>query len=177
MTKNTLLVALAIAQSAVGGGAMAQDADGIDGERGKRPGHHRAIGAAGPIGGPFGRGFGDPAMMIERMAEHLELDDVQQQSIANIVASAKPEFEALREASGAHREAIHALDVTDPEYGIKLQDLSAVSGELATRLTLLTGRVRGEIAAVLTDDQRAALEARLSTFGERRRHPRPDRSD
>lgn len=65
-----------------------------------------------------------PALMTERMAERLELDETQRQSISNILEAAKPEFDALHEA----RE------------------------ELATR-------VRSEIDAVLTEEQRAELDS------------------
>lgn len=67
--------------------------------------------------------FAGPAVMTERMAERLGLDEAQRQSISNILEAAKPEFDALRAA----RE------------------------ELATR-------VRTEIDAVLTEEQRAELD-------------------
>ena len=72
---------------------------------------------AGANAGPGPRGDMPFApIAIERMAEHLDLDDLQRQEIENILLAAKPEFEALRE------------------------------------------RVRSEIDAVLTDEQRAKLE-------------------
>ena len=166
MTKQYIMIVVAGLFLAISGDTVAQTDSGLDSERGERASHRRMP----------GRGFGDPAMMIERMAEHLDLDDVQRQSIDNIMAAAKPEFEAVRNQSRENREAIRALDVSDPSYGASLQDLAARSGELAAELTLLTGRVRAEVAGVLTDEQRAALEDRLSRKGERRRHFSPDRA-
>ena len=64
--------------------AYAGDNDGRPG-----PGRH---------GGGPGFGIPDPGMMIGRMAEHLDLDDVQRESVKNIMEAAKPELEALREA-------------------------------------------------------------------------------
>ena len=90
--------------------------------------------------------------------------------------AAAPEFEAVRNRSRENREAIRALDVSDPGYGPSLQDLAARSGELAAELTLLTGRVRAEVAGVLTEEQLATLEDKLSRMGERRRHFNPDRA-
>lgn len=147
----------AMAAMAVSGEALAQEDGAAEHERDRRSEMHR---------GP-GRGAGgDPAMMIERLAKHLNLDDVQRQSVTNIVAASQPEFAALREATRENREAIRALDVDDPDYGAQLQNLSVRSGELAAELTLLTGRVRGEIAAILTDEQQQLLEDRMSRMGE-----------
>jgi len=166
MRKIYITMFAAVAAFAVSGDALAQEDGAAGHERDKRSGMHR---------GP-GRRFGDPAMMIERMAEHLELDDTQRQSMTNIVEASKPEFAALRDAARDNREAIKALDVADPAYGPELQNLSVRSGELAAELTLLTGRVRGEIVAILTDAQRQLLEERMSRFGEKRRHPGRDRA-
>jgi Spy/CpxP family protein refolding chaperone len=169
MTKSYLsvLATLALlAGASVAGDAFSQEDAGTSQERSKRSGEHRGS----------GRGFGDPAMMIERMADHLQLDDTQRQSIANIVAASKPEFTALREAARENREAIHGLDVDDPDYGSALQNLSVKSGELAAELTLLTGRLRGEIADVLTAEQRELLEDRMSRMGDRRRHSGRDQA-
>ena len=166
MTKFYITVMAALAVFAVSGDALARDDDRAGHDRGNLSGEHR---------GPR-RGFGDPAMMIERMAEHLELDDTQRQSITNIVDASKPEFAALRAAARDNREAIKALDVGDPAYGSELQNLSARSGELAAELTLLTGRIRGEIAAVLSDEQLQMLEERMSRFGDRHRQFGRDRA-
>jgi Spy/CpxP family protein refolding chaperone len=53
-----------------------------------------------------GPGFDRPVMITERMAERLELDETQRQSIQNIIEAAKPEFEALRDRVQAEVEAV-----------------------------------------------------------------------
>ena len=53
-----------------------------------------------------GHGFDRPMMITERMAERLELDETQRQSIQNIIEAAKPEFEALRDRVQAEVEAV-----------------------------------------------------------------------
>lgn len=166
MTKSYSTIIAVLAALAISGDGLAQESEERGHQRSKRSAEHR---------GP-GRGFRDPSMMIERMADHLGLDDAQRQSVANIVAASKPEFEALRDAARENRESIHSLDVDDPDYGSALQNLSARSGELAAELTLLTGRVRGEIASVLTPEQRQLLEDRMSQRGERRGPARRDRA-
>ena len=102
-----------------------------------------------------GPGFGLPhlAMMTERLAEHLGLDETQRDSVDNIMSAAKPEIESLRERARTNHEALRALSPGDPE----VQNIAISNGELATEATLLFARVRGEIDAVLTDEQRAQL--------------------
>ena len=116
--KQYLVIIAVSLMAAASGSAFAQSEEGHDKEGPERPGHRRMQ----------GRGFDDPMMMIERMSEHLALDEVQRQSIANIMDAAKPEFEVVRNESRENREAIRSLDVSDPDYGAKLQDLAAKSG-------------------------------------------------
>jgi len=85
-----------------------------------------------------GAGRAEPAVVSERMAERLGLDETQKSSIENILEAARPEFEALR---AAHEE--------------------------------LAERVRTEINAVLTEEQRAQLESRKERPGhDADRHPK-----
>ncbi len=103
-------------------------------------------------GGPDGA-FPGPGLMIEHMADHLDLDDTQRAQVQNIVEAARPEFEALREQLRANREALQSLATDDPAYATQLNDIAVSNGQLATEGTLLFTRVRNEIHAVLTDEQ------------------------
>ncbi len=114
-------------------------------------GHHR--GMFGP-----GTGFGGPGLMLEHMADHLDLDDAQRETVQNILEAARPEIEALREQFRANREALQSLDATDPAYSTELNNIALSNGQLATDGTLLFTRVRSEINAVLTDEQREKLD-------------------
>ncbi len=116
-----------------------------------------SVATAGP-GGFGGPGMAEPRLMLEHMADHLDLDDVQRASVENIIEAVRPEFEALREQRRANREAIEALDPTDPLYSTELNRVAVSNGELATQATLLMARVRSEVHAVLTDEQIAKLE-------------------
>ncbi len=107
----------------------------------------------GPRGG-FGPGFGGPEMMLENMADHLDLDDTQRATVQNILEAARPEFQALREQARANRQALRTLDAGDPA----VNDIAISNGELATQGTLLAHRVRSEVRAVLTDEQIEKLE-------------------
>ena len=115
--------------------------------------------------------FADPARMVEMMTRHLDLDDEQSQAVGNILGAASPEIEALRDRARASRQAVRELDVDDPDYGSHLQNLSTEIGALTSEATLLHGRLRADIYAVLTPEQRErAAEGRGAFFERFRRH-------
>lgn len=118
------------------------------------------------FGGP-GFGVPMPGMIMGRMADHLDLDDTQRESMKNIMEAAKPELQALREKLRANHDALKTLDPGDPE----VQNIAISNGELATEGTLLASRIRGEIDAVLTDEQKA----KLATAREDRKQRRKER--
>ena len=161
--KTYVILALSIAALAAGSGAVSAQSD-------------TAAEADRPAGGHHGRHghqrrSADPMRMVKRMTRRLDLDETQQQTISNIVEAAKPEFEVLRDRSRANRQAMRQLVTTDPDYSAKLSNLAAETGEVAAERTRLFGRVRSEINAELTDEQRAELESlaseRSGRFGRR----------
>jgi len=176
MIKNFLAATTAAMMcTAAGTCAFAQDSEGHEGKRHMRgPGHRMNHDE-----------FGDPARMLEMMTRHLELDEVQSQNISNILDAAKPEIDAMRERARATRKAMHELDVDDPDYGSNLQNLSTEIGALTAEATLLHGRVRADILAELTPEQRASAAERRGRMGWRsgrdghgRRHaPEADSSE
>ena len=111
----------------------------------------------GPPGFSGGGAFHDPDLMVERMADHLDLDATQRAQVQNILDAARPEFESLREQRRTNREALASLDAADPGYSTQLNDIAVSNGQLATDGTLLFSRVRSEIDAVLTAEQRDKL--------------------
>ena len=120
------------------------------------------------FGGP-GFGMPDPGMMIGRMADRLDLDDTQRESVKNIMEAAKPEMKALREQFRANHEALQALDAGDAE----VQNIATSNGQLATEGTLLFTRIRGEIHAVLTEEQLA----KAAEMKEERKEQRAERGE
>jgi Spy/CpxP family protein refolding chaperone len=110
--------------------------------------------------------------MVEHMSRLLELDDAQEQAIRNIVEDARPKANALRERAKANREAIHALNVSDTDYDVKLQSLAAENGEVVTQLTLLHGRVMAQVSGELTPEQQAKLSERRGKMQDGSRHRR-----
>lgn len=127
-------------------------------------GHHGMRGA-----------FGDSERMVEHMTRQLDLDDTQAQSVRNIVDAAAPEMTSLRERTRENHEQIRALDSNQADYDAALANLARTSGELATEATLLHGRLRAELNAVLTAEQQQKLAEKMSKHeraGNDRRHRR-----
>lgn len=145
--KSYLLPTLAVVLLAAGSGAVLAQSDG-DREFRDRGGRHHQGGW---------RGAGDPDRMLERMTRRLDLSDAQQQNIANHLEAVKPEFESLRERSRANRTALRELNTADADYAARLDTLAVEQGQLATERTMLMGRVRAQVAAELTDEQRAEM--------------------
>jgi Spy/CpxP family protein refolding chaperone len=143
-----LITALSIAIfAATSGGAIAAQAGDHEGHERK----HRFHRAAGMHEG------GDPQRMFRHLARSLELDETQQQELENILSAAKPETEALHERAEANRETMRQLDINDSNYHTRLNELAAEKGAIATDRALLHGRLRSEIDAVLTPEQRQEL--------------------
>ena len=128
-------------------------------------------GPRGLFGPGPGAGFPGPGLMLEHMADHLDLDDTQRESVQNILEAAKPELDALREQARGNREALMALETSDPAYSTEINNIAVSNGQLATEGTLLFTRIRSEINAVLTDEQREKLargKERMREAAERR---------
>lgn len=118
---------------------------------------HRGGGPQGFFGPGADGAFPGPRLMLEHMADHLDLSDEQRESVRNIMEAAKPEFEALREQLRGNREALESLAIDDPAYSTELNNIAISNGQLATEGTLLFSRVRNEVHAVLTEEQRDKL--------------------
>ncbi|MGI9271725.1 MAG: Spy/CpxP family protein refolding chaperone [Woeseiaceae bacterium] len=116
-----------------------------------------------------GEGFGAPGAFSEKVADRLGLDETQRQTLENIKLAAEPEMTALRERKKANSEKMKALDPNDPNRSALLNDIAVENGQLATEATLLFDRVRGEISAVLTDEQRAKVAEHVGRKGKGRK--------
>lgn len=171
-TKNTLMMAAMTVLLSIGGIALSQDSE--EGSASSDfPDRHRRAG--GHHSGSY-----NLERMLGVLTRRLELDDVQAQQLTNIVESAKPEFELLRERMATNTQATHELDVADGEYGSKLQNLMREKGELASTGIELFGRVRVEIHAILTAEQQqkfsASMDRQRGLGKTRRNHNRRQQS-
>ncbi len=144
--------------AAAGNCAFAQDAETFAGKQHAREHHMNRD------------DFGDPARMLEMLTRHLDLDEAQAQTISGILEAARPEIEGLRERAQAARKAVHDLDVSEPDYYAKLNNLSLEIGTLTSEATLLHGRLRAEVYAQLTPEQRERAAEGRQKMHERFRH-------
>ena len=161
MMKNILAATTAVMMcTAAGTCTFAQDSEENDGKRHTRGAWHQMNHGE----------FRDPARMLEMMTRHLDLDDIQAQTIGNIFEAARPEIDALRERAEATRKAMYELDVNDPAYGSELQRLSTEIGALTSEATLLHGRLRADVFAQLTPEQRDRAAEGRRTMRDRFRH-------
>ncbi|MEQ8207794.1 MAG: Spy/CpxP family protein refolding chaperone [Woeseia sp.] len=126
--------------------------------------------------GKKGDRAGNPQHMVKRLQRALDLTDLQKQAIDNSLLAAKPEAEALRDASRANKKALRELATDAADYDLQLQTLSAERGQLEADRAKLHGRIRAEIDAQLTDEQRQRLDEIKSERKERGSKRRADRS-
>jgi len=151
MRLNVVAIIVLLAVSATGFNAFAQS-----GERSK-----------GARSGMPGGGWGDSSQFVDKMAEHLQLDETQRQSGQNSCDAAKPEREALRESMQASRETMRSLDADDPNRAAVITDNAAQEGQMVTEGLLLRERIQGEINAVLNDEQKAKFAESRDHWGNR----------
>ena len=94
-------------------------------------------------------------------AVHGSYSPLDRRTDRNILLAAEPEIAVLKEEFREHLETTRNLDTGSDDYDVQLQNQAARTGELAARAALLHGRLRAEIHAVLTEEQRAlAAEGR-----------------
>jgi Spy/CpxP family protein refolding chaperone len=163
LTGQLVILAMLVSVAAV---VVAQEEGALDNDQRKH--HDRGTGHDGMR--QEGMLMRNPAQMLERMQKHLDLDETQTQQMSNIFGAAKPEIDALRAALRENREATRSLDTNDPDYSAKLQNLSTANADLAGKMTLLQGRLRAEVHAVLTPEQMQMVEERGEHFRGRRHH-------
>ena len=148
MKSKHALLALLLTATAASGLALAGDSEPGDQdgrkERGERP--HM-----------MGDRMHDPEKMVSRMTRWLELDDNQQQEVSNIMMVASPQLKSLKDRERANREALHVLDVNDPDYSIRIQDVAADNGAIASEMTMVMAEMRSNINAVLTPEQQQKM--------------------
>lgn len=162
---TTILTTMIIALLSVGA-ALAQDAG--DGRSERNHDGERRNGM--PHRGQ--RGSMDPERAISRMTRRLDLDDVQTEQVRNIYLAAKPELDALRESGRSNRMSMRDLNTEDADYATRKQSLSAEREGISATAKELRDRMRAEVDAVLTPEQRekfAAAAERGRERGQRKR--------
>lgn len=131
---------------------------------------------AGPGFGPGPRGDHPPSpgRMIERMAEHLDLSEEQKSQIEQIYADSHERGEVDRERLMALRSQLRGSS-EDFDSGA-VQAAADEIGQITSRMTYRMASTQHQVREVLTEDQRAELDAWAEKRKERhgKRHWRRD---
>lgn len=128
-----------------------------------------AVAAQHQFGKHRGRGFGgDPEKFIEhginRAATALDLTDEQKTRIKAIMEAEKPVVQPLIQQVAAQRQELRQATSNGQFNEAQVQELATKQGQTMTQLIIAKERVKAQIFAVLTPEQRAKAEQMHSRF-------------
>lgn len=138
------------------------------------PWHHKgfADGGPGPMGGPPEIGMVlHLAHRLEMVADEIGLTDEQRDAIHAVVDQARPQLRDLAREMRGNRDALRDASAPGSYDPAAVAGLAANQGDLIERGIVLGAQVRHDVLSVLTQDQRAQLEALRAEH--RGRGPRP----
>ena len=78
-------------------------------------------------------------------------------------------MQSLRDKARSVHEAMRSLDPDSSDYELRVHELATQSGQIATEMTLLVASLRAQVHAVLTPEQKNALEAMRTSSRSRER--------
>lgn len=173
------VAALAVTTLGIQGVVQAQGAGPGPGA-GAGPGMQHGQHPGGPPPGMMGDGPG-PMMgmpgprMLERMAGELGLSDDQKQKIQGIFAASRPEMEQGRDLARQNADKLRATRPDDKKYDAVVSEVARSAGELASRAVTQRARLRAQVWAVLTAEQRTKMETMQAERRERMKQRMEDR--
>lgn len=106
-------------------------------------------------------GFG--ARMLGFYADYLDLTDAQQAQMKAILAKEKPSIQPLMQQLAQGRQQMQQLEQAGPFDEAKTRAVATQQSQTMTELMVQKARIKSELMAVLTPDQKAQmakLEAR-----------------
>ena len=133
-------------------------------EHAPRDGMHRHFGG-GPMGGPMGGRMGH--RILERALDELDLSSEQRDSVDAILASARPQMNALREQMQTSRQRLMDTRPDDPGYASVVAESRQNATDAMGQLIDLGGRVRADIHQLLTAEQIEKAEAMRARMQQR----------
>lgn len=151
---------------------------GPGGGPGMGHGDHRGAPPPGMMGdgpGPM-MGMQGPRM-LERMAGELGLSDDQKQKIQGIFAASRPEMDQARDLARQNAAKLRATKPDDRNYDAVVSEVARSAGDLASRAVTQRAKVRAQIWAVLTPEQRTKMETIQSERRERMKRRMEERRD
>jgi len=118
--------------------------------------------------GPRGAADMQHGFLPGRIARQLDLAPEQEQAIQDIMSTAKPRFQALRENARTTRLALMEANPDDPGYATVVAEASQASASHAAALVNLAAEVKAEVYAVLTVEQKQRATEMMAEMQERR---------
>lgn len=115
--------------------------------------------AHGSFGG--GRGGGKlfaSSFQIAYMARHLDMTEEQKAQLRDVLDAARPEADRLADAMIDNRQSMKALRKSETFSEDEIRAIADQQGRLTADMIVLHARVRSQIGAILTPDQRERLE-------------------
>ena len=123
---------------------------------------------AGPRGPGAGKGRGDPAARLQRMANELGLSPEQRKQVRGIYDAARPQTEANRSQLRAERQRLRDADPGDRNHTATVAAASKRIGELTAQQVQQEGELRRKVWQLLTPEQRAKADAKRAEVRKRR---------
>jgi protein CpxP len=125
--------------------------------------------------GGFGFGGGDGMMSLPFMATALDLTQAQQDQAKAIMSNHRAEFQQLRERNRTAHQAVRKAVETDPVNEQAIRTAVSQASQVEADGAVLRAKVRQEMLALLSADQRAKLDQMKQSFHDRAREWRSDR--
>jgi Spy/CpxP family protein refolding chaperone len=125
--------------------------------------------------GEFGFGGGDGWPPLPMLAAALDLTQAQQDQAKAIMSSHRAEFQQLRERGRTAHEAVRKAVETEPVNEQAIRTAVGQASQLEADGAVLRARVRQEMLALLSADQRAKLDQMKKSFADRARERRNNR--
>ena len=143
---KALLIAAAVTGFAGAGIAAANPAG--DGKNCARPHHVKG----------FRHHHGDDESRMERMAEVLGLTQEQRTTVRAIIDKARPQKRELRDKLRENRKQLNALVQAGTPNESEVRRIADAQGRTTADMIVLRTKVRTEINAVLTPEQREKMQ-------------------
>jgi Spy/CpxP family protein refolding chaperone len=120
--------------------------------------------------GGHGMGFEHRGMdadsYIDRMAQRLDLTTEQRDKVRAIVDKARPQTRELRDKLSENRKQLQALTQQGTAKEGEVRKLADAKGKLIADMIVQRSKLRNEIDAVLTPEQREKLRQRFEHRGQ-----------
>jgi periplasmic protein CpxP/Spy len=119
-------------------------------------------------------GFGRPGGEFHHMLKQLDLTSDQHAQVKTIFQKEKPTLQPLMQQMRQYHEAVKALEAAGPFDEAKVTALATQNSQTKIQLDVEHERIKSEIMAILTPDQKAKLAQLEANHGARmRQHASP----